>query len=85
MYRPDFQKLLADGAVKAGAKIEYNSAVTDIDVETGSLTLANGSTATADLIVCVDGKDPMHHSLRGLLIYILRHSIASPKAHRATG
>lgn len=60
IYRPDFQKLLADGAVKAGAKIEYGSAVRDVDVENGSLTLGDGLTITADLVVCADGKDLLY-------------------------
>lgn len=57
IYRPDFRKLLADGAVKAGAKIDYGSTVVDVDVEDGSLALKDGTTITADLIVCADGKN----------------------------
>lgn len=61
MYRPDFQKLLADGALKAGARIEYSSHVTDMDVEKGSIILGDGVTIAADLIVCADGENLVHN------------------------
>ena len=42
-------------AAFAGVKVEYSSEVVDVDVEEGTVTLADGRRITADLIVGADG------------------------------
>jgi len=55
VYRPDFQDLLAEAAAKEGVKIRCGCRVRSVDDETGSLTLEDGTTETADLIIGADG------------------------------
>lgn len=60
MYRPDFQKLLADEVErkrKAGedVKIVFNQRVQHVDHETGTITFQDGRVEKADLVIAADG------------------------------
>ena len=55
VYRPDLQRLLHEGAVRAGVKILFGKQVVDIDTDKGTFTLADGSKVESDLIVAADG------------------------------
>ena len=65
VYRPDFQKLLAEGVEKVKAslpadseqriQILYNQRVKTVDHETGTITFENGRTESADLVIAADG------------------------------
>lgn len=56
IYRPDCQRILADGVRKAGATIEYSSELQKVDAEQGKVHLMDGRTIEADLVVGADGK-----------------------------
>ena len=55
IYRPDFQKLLAEGALGYGAQIQFDAKVMVVDVEAGSVILSDGTILTVDLVICADG------------------------------
>ena len=55
MYRPDFQRVLFDGAEQNGVKVEFGRRVTSAEPDIGSITFADGRTETADLVICADG------------------------------
>ncbi|KAG4441105.1 hypothetical protein IFR05_003395 [Cadophora sp. M221] len=55
LHRADYQKILYDAAVKAGASISFGRKVVSIDTSTPSLTLQDGSIINSDLIVGADG------------------------------
>ncbi|KEF52263.1 uncharacterized protein A1O9_11503 [Exophiala aquamarina CBS 119918] len=65
IYRPDCQRLLSDGARRAGAAIEYKCEVLKIDAEKGTVYLANGQVLVADVVVCADG---IRSKMRGFLV-----------------
>ncbi|KAK5178166.1 hypothetical protein LTR44_009472 [Exophiala sp. CCFEE 6388] len=54
-YRPHLQQQLLDRAKECGVRLETGVKVLDVDVDEGSISLENGSKATADLIVAADG------------------------------
>jgi salicylate hydroxylase len=56
IYRPDFQKVLAEGALKAGAKILFGKHVVQMDTEEGYVKLEDGTSLTGDVVICADGK-----------------------------
>ena len=56
IYRPDFQELLADGAEKAGAQIQFGKKATQIDAEAGKVLLQDGTTVSGDVVICADGR-----------------------------
>ena len=56
IYRPDFQRLLAAGAVNAGAHIQFGKKVTKVDAEAGNVILNDGTVVSGDLVICADGK-----------------------------
>lgn len=47
--------MVLDAAMAAGAQVEFGSEVLDVDESIPSVTLANGRTIMADLIVGADG------------------------------
>jgi salicylate hydroxylase len=55
LHRADYQRILYDAALEAGAKIEFGKKVVSIDQFAPSLTLEDGSIMTTDLIVAADG------------------------------
>ena len=56
IYRPDFQQLLADGAVNAGAHIQFDKKAVQVHAEAGKVILKDGTVITGDLVICADGK-----------------------------
>ncbi|KIW45522.1 uncharacterized protein PV06_03907 [Exophiala oligosperma] len=65
IYRPDCQRILADGVRKAGATIEYSSELQKVDAEQGKVHLMDGRTIEADLVVGADG---IRSKTRGFII-----------------
>jgi salicylate hydroxylase len=55
IYRPDFQELLYQAAVKAGVKVHFGKRISEVDVEKGQFKLQDGTVETADLIIGADG------------------------------
>jgi 2-polyprenyl-6-methoxyphenol hydroxylase-like FAD-dependent oxidoreductase len=80
IYRPDCQRLLADGARNAGAAIEYSSQITKVDAEQGTVYLANGMEMVADIVVGADGA-VLFSSLFSLLM-VQRHPIEDASIYR---
>lgn len=56
IHRAHFHQALHNLAVKLGAKITTACRVVDYDEKTPSVTLADGTQRTADLIVAADGR-----------------------------
>lgn len=63
--RADYQAVLHRAALAAGCTIRLGAKATSLDDCTPSLTLANGETLTADLIIAADG---MKSRLRALVL-----------------
>lgn len=82
IYRPDCQRLLADGARRAGASIEYGREVLKVDAEQGAVFLVGGKVLVADLVVGADGTDPFsklgHRSLISRKVYDRRREHVLP-------
>ncbi|KAL2062579.1 hypothetical protein VTL71DRAFT_5651 [Oculimacula yallundae] len=55
MHRADYQKVLYDAALKAGASINFGQKVVSVDTSKPSVTLQDGSVITCDLIIGADG------------------------------
>ncbi|NHN40019.1 NAD(P)-binding protein, partial [Pseudomaricurvus alcaniphilus] len=57
IMRPVFGKILEENALASGAKIDYQTTVTDIVQSDGkvTVTLSNGEIDTCDLLVAADG------------------------------
>lgn len=55
VHRVDYQQILAAKATSLGVKIMFDAKVVEVDPDGGTLTLANGNTLQADLIVGADG------------------------------
>jgi salicylate hydroxylase len=55
IHRGDLHKVLLDKAREVGVVIRTNSLVSTVDQETPSITLEDGSTHRADLIIGADG------------------------------
>lgn len=56
IFRPDFQRVLAEHAVGLGVEIQYDCRVFNVDCENGSLGLESGLKLNSDLIICADGE-----------------------------
>ena len=56
IHRADYQKVLADAAIAAGAEIKFSQRVAAVDSRTRTVTMQDGSTLQGDLIVGADGK-----------------------------
>ncbi|KAK4495324.1 hypothetical protein PRZ48_013655 [Zasmidium cellare] len=60
VYRPDFQRLLAEAVERkqaqgADVKILFNQRVQHVDHATGTITFQDGRTSPADLVIAADG------------------------------
>ncbi|WPH01367.1 FAD-dependent monooxygenase OpS4 [Acrodontium crateriforme] len=55
IYRPDYQRVLYDAAVQAGAIVRFDVHVTKIDQDNTRLEIGNGEFLTPDLILGADG------------------------------
>jgi salicylate hydroxylase len=55
IHRPDYHRLLHEAAVENGCEIRVRSRVISVDESVPSITLKNGETLEADLIVGADG------------------------------
>ncbi|KAH0844730.1 hypothetical protein AYO21_01950 [Fonsecaea monophora] len=55
VHRVDYQKILADAVTKRGVKIEFGQKVVAVDVEEVKVTLEDGRSLDADLIIGADG------------------------------
>lgn len=55
IHRAHFHGALHKLALKLGAKVKIASRVQEYDPETPSITLSDGQTQTADLIIAADG------------------------------
>ncbi|KUJ06637.1 salicylate hydroxylase [Mollisia scopiformis] len=55
LHRADYQRILYDAAIKAGAKVEFNRKVKDVDFSTPSLTLEDGQEFATDLVIAAEG------------------------------
>lgn len=81
IYRPDCQRLLADGARKAGATIEYCREVLKVDAEQGTVYLTDGKIIEADIVVCADGIGKSSGPFN-LIANGARHTIKGEGIHR---
>lgn len=72
VHRADLHRVLHEHAVRAGAKIRLNSRVVAYEFERGSITLRDGETISADLVIAMDGVNSearqalLHKTVRGL-------------------
>ena len=55
IYRPDYQRILAEAAKSEGAEFFFSAKVKDADKDTGIVSLFDGRRFEADLIVGADG------------------------------
>lgn len=55
IHRADVHKVLHAHVVRAGVGIRISSRVVDYDFEGGTITLQNGTTEAADLVIAMDG------------------------------
>lgn len=69
VHRAHFHDALHRLALKLGAKVEIDAKVQEYDPEIPSITLANGQTYTADLIVAADGEQALRFALP-MLIFV---------------
>lgn len=60
LHRADYQRILYDAALKAGAEIEFEKKVASVGQSAPSVTLEGGSIIAADLIVAADGMSSSH-------------------------
>lgn len=64
IHRADYQQLLAAGAKKHGAQILFSAEAVHVDVKTQTVSLKDGRTLTADLVVGADGlRSHVRHSI----------------------
>ncbi|KAI4865004.1 FAD/NAD(P)-binding domain-containing protein [Hypoxylon rubiginosum] len=76
-YRTELQKQLIDEASSQGAHIKMGVEVTSIDVASCTISFADGSTSSVDLIIGADG---VHSCIRP---YVVDSSVYFPKASTA--
>jgi 2-polyprenyl-6-methoxyphenol hydroxylase-like FAD-dependent oxidoreductase len=57
IMRPRLGQILEESALKSGARIDFNTTITEIDQDNGGVTvqLSNGETDRADLLIAADG------------------------------
>ena len=55
IYRPDFQAILYESALDAGAQVEFGQKIARMDIETASVVLEDGSIVCGDLVIGADG------------------------------
>ena len=55
IFRPDYQRLLADAATSEGAEFMFSAKVKRADPDTGVVDLFDGRRMEGDLIVGADG------------------------------
>ena len=72
IHRVDYQQTLAKCAQDNGVEILFDAEVKSVDMDTATVTLADGREMTADLIVGADGMLHLHSprlmtSLKSLL------------------
>ncbi len=65
---PNCQRLLADGARRAGASIEYGREVVKVDTEQGIVVLTNGKVLEPGLVTGAEGTNQFPILERGSLI-----------------
>ena len=56
VHRAHFHEAMYQLALRLGVDVKINSKVTNYNLDTPSITLVNGQTFTADLIIAADGK-----------------------------
>lgn len=79
LHRADYQRILYDAAVQAGATVQFGKKVTDINFNTPSVTLESGMTVPSGLIVAADGIG----SRTRLALFPNTHALPTPdSAHR---
>jgi 2-polyprenyl-6-methoxyphenol hydroxylase-like FAD-dependent oxidoreductase len=66
LHRADYQRILYNAALKAGAKIEFGKKVTSIDQSAPSLTMEDGSVIRTDLIIAADGSSSLFFKQQGI-------------------
>lgn len=55
VHRPDLQRALFDRAQELGVTIQTAARVVNLDAETGTVILADGSILSSELTICADG------------------------------
>ncbi|KAI0178789.1 FAD/NAD(P)-binding domain-containing protein [Hypoxylon sp. FL1284] len=78
-YRLGLQKQLIDEALKQGARVEMGVEVTSVDVDSCTISFADGSTSSVDLIIGADGVHPRYYQ-SCIRPYVVDSSIYFPKA-----
>lgn len=58
IYRPDYQRVLYEEALRAGATVRFGVQVTKIDQENARLDIESGEPLAFDLILGADGENP---------------------------
>lgn len=56
IYRPDYQRILADAAISEGAEFFFSAKVLEANADRGIVHLHDGRQLEADLVVGADGK-----------------------------
>lgn len=55
VYRPLYQRVLYEGAIREGVEVRFDSRVEVVDEKSPSITLSTGEKIEADLIIGADG------------------------------
>ena len=79
-YRPQLAKQLIDAAVESGVELRTGVKVTSVDVWETTLTLADGETVSADLIIAADG---LHSVIRPYIIDSTKYYPTASSGHNA--
>ena len=82
IHRADYQRILAEEAIRLGAEIRLGCEVVNVDCNASTVTLADGATLKADVVIGADG---LHSMVRtNVLGRKLTPSETGDLAYRAT-
>jgi salicylate hydroxylase len=68
IHRADYQRILYEAALQAGAEVKFDKKVVSINTNTPSLTLEYGSIVRSDVIIRADGFLPINFSFETLIL-----------------
>lgn len=84
IYRPHYQRILAEAAASEGAQFVFDAKITNADSETGTVNLSDGRRLQAHLIVGADGLLSLTKAFPKLSIcrYMVQNSIQHTRMPR---